>query len=45
MATKNTKRHKDYIAQVVDFHSRLPFLWLLVFFVALLLWLRLCRAV
>ena len=45
MATKNTKRHKDYIALVVDFHSRLPFLWLLVFFVALLLWLRLRRAV
>ena len=45
MATKNTKRHKDYIASVVDFHLRLPFLWLLVFFVALLLGLRLRRAV
>ena len=45
MATQNTKRHKDYIASVVDFHLRLPFLWLLVFFVAPLLWLRLRRAV
>jgi len=45
MATQNTKRHKDYIASVVDFHLRLPFLWLLVFFVALLLGLRLRRAV
>ena len=42
----NTALAKRSFARAsIDFHSRHPFLWLLVFFVALLLWLRLRRAV